>query len=158
MNKPRDKLTLEGIDHVALAVRDVRQTKHGMRTIALSVLALLAGGPAVSEPKEEPSGRICLAPLSDPAKGQAARWRAVGDDGLTNYSVKVNDKAAVPMSLVKAQWIPGLDITMEHSVIILAEGAPVDCLDIDSLYFTWQLWPVERTGNWCPNWSSEKAK
>lgn len=126
-------------------------------------------------PQQPSAGRMCLAPLPTPAKGQGAPWRAVGNDNLTNYVVRVDRQKPVPLSLSAASWISGLDLEVRHSVSIRADekvlesfdvqfdqvsfrdkSRPDLCLFVNSLYLTWQLWPVERTGEWCPCWNNER--
>jgi hypothetical protein len=81
----------------------------------------------------------------------------------------------VPLSLSSTAWISGLVLSDKHSVIIRADeqvlqsfdvhfdrvafgnpARPDLCLFVNDLYLTWQLWPVEKTGDWCPCWQNEQ--
>ena len=147
------------------------------QTLVLVAFALMAIVTVRAEPITESSraGRVCLAPLPIPAKGQSAPWKRIDGSDLTNYSVRINQESSITLSFGKAQWVSGLSLTDEHSVLIRVDGEAVDsfkfkfaeaafedatrpdlCLFLGSLYFTWQLWPVERTGDWCPCWANDQ--
>jgi len=140
--------------------------------LAVVVVVICAAAP-VDEAKL-PHGRVCLAALPEPAKGQRTPWRTEGERGLTNYSVQIDERQPIPLSTSKSQWVDGLDLATNHSVAIRIDGKTVEsfvfdfgqfefrkvnkpdvCLFMNSLYFTWQLWRVERTGEWCECWSNE---
>ncbi len=123
------------------------------------------------------SGRVCLAPLPILDKGQETPWKIVNNKNETNYSVQINDKAPVRLSTTKVHWVPDLDLDKFHQAVVLIDekkaesfnftieakslrnkSKPDLCLFVNSLYLTWQIWPVEKTGKWCPCWSNDLLK
>ena len=80
----------------------------------------------------------------------------------------------IRLSAVDVNWVSDLSLSSRHMVTVLKgtdvvesfsfrfsdvefrnRSKPDVCLFLGSFYFTWQIWPVERTGDWCPCWSSE---
>ena len=149
-----------------------------MRILATFGAAFVFIAFAVATAAGPTRGRVCLAPLiKETAKQETVPWQRLGDSDSTNYSVRVDERHVVSLSLVKASWIRDLDLNSEHSLVILADGNPVEsfkfrfddvnfrdptrpdlCLFVNSLYLTWQLWRVEQTGDWCPCWSTEEPR
>jgi hypothetical protein len=116
-----------------------------------------------------------LAPVPKPTDGEKSLSNPTGENPRLSYSVQIDQHDPVAVSSSAVHWIDKLDLRKRHSVVILANGKPLEsfhftfsqhdfrnqdkqdlCLFLNSFYLTWQLWPVERTGKWCPCWSSQQ--
>ena len=116
-----------------------------------------------TSPTSRTSGRVCLAAVPAPTAGRRSLSNPSGGNPDVTYSVQINFRKPVELSRTIGQWSDGLALGKQHSVMIRADGQRIEsfyftfnephesdlCLWFKSLYQTWQLWPMSRTGNWC---------
>jgi hypothetical protein len=150
------------------------------RLIAL-VSAILFGlilvRPAVANDGPQALGRVCVAPLPKPTKAAPPPLKHAVYADLQDLSVRVDDRPIVAVLANDVTWVSDLDLSPVHTVRVLKRGKVVEsfkfrftdvvfkdsarpdlCLSLGAFYFTWQLSPVERTGDWCPCWSNEATE
>ena len=106
---------------------------------------------------------LCLAAAPTPTSGERSLSNPTGGLPDVAYTVRLDDLAPIPLSRETGAWSPGLRVGDRHTVAIAADGKGVasfhfrfealdgaeQCLFLEPLYQTWQLWPLERTGDWC---------
>ena len=134
---------------------------------------------AVEKPENDKpdNGRLCLAAVPEPTDGMKSLSNPTGGNPLVTYSVKVDRREPVQLSYEDVHWVENLGFPERHSILIRADGERLEsfffrfdtvrfrnrakpdlCLYLNPLYLTWQLRPVEQTGDWCRCWGSEKSE
>jgi hypothetical protein len=111
---------------------------------------------------------VCVAEVPAPTEGEKSLANPTGEMALRDYSIKVDERPLVAASTSSVRWINGLEYAKTHRLTIYADGKKEKsfkfrfdkwefkdkgstdvCLFLKPLYMTWQLWPVEQTGDWC---------
>ena len=131
----------------------------------------------MTESVKADTGRLCLASVPEPTDEMKSLSNPTGGNPKVTYSVQVDQRVPVGLSHEDVHWIENLRFGERHSVLIRADGERLEsfffrfdtvhfrnrakpdlCLFLNPLYLTWQLRPVEQTGDWCRCWRSEKVK
>jgi hypothetical protein len=104
-------------------------------------------------------GSICVAPISKD-------WPPTGGPNLicasNDFSLKIDDRKAVPWSAKKSAKIDGLDLGVRHRIVVYCDGKVQQsfrfsfsqfkntevCLFLNDLYKTAQLWEPKQSP-WC---------
>ncbi len=113
-----------------------------------------------------PNGTICVARVSEPTSGEKSLANATGSNPEPDYSVQVDrgELVGVPRSAKgdkRGVLMEGLDVGSRHLIVIRHKGRvvesfyfrypndePKQCLFLNELYLTWQMWPMEKAP-WC---------
>ena len=152
----------------------MRRNRSIIPLAAAALLGLALGSPAAASEGSQALGRVCVAPLPKPTKAAPPPSKQTVYGDLQDLSVRVDDRPIIAVSADDVTWVSDLNLSALHTVRVLKRGEVVEsfkfrfsdvafkdssrpdlCLSLGSFYFTWQLWPVERTGEWCPCWSAE---
>ncbi|MEN8123248.1 MAG: hypothetical protein ABFS35_23125 [Bacteroidota bacterium] len=119
------------------------------------------------------TGRICVAPLPEFRGHPEPPPELVLTDSTASLYVKIDEREPIKILMDNISWINDIDTKAEHSIAIYRDSTPIEsfrfnmsqfsftdknrkdlCLSLGDFYFTWQLREVEKTGDWCPCWSS----
>jgi hypothetical protein len=149
-----------------------RTSEREMTHAGMAVAALLLAG-AASLPEamgaaelRSSSGSICLAGIPEPTPGDKGLGDPAGGNPEPDYSVQVDRGDIVRMPRLgkgdkPSSLLEGLSLDSRHLIAIrhkgkaiqsfyyrFPEGEAHQCLFLNELYLTWQIWPVKRTP-WC---------
>ncbi len=132
----------------------------GLFIIAIFLCAEINADDDSASPED--NGRLCLASVPAPNDSPKSLSNPSGENPDVAYAVKVGDFDRVDLSRVSGTWITELRLDKKHPIVIYADGQRIasfylkfevqessQCLFLNSLYLTWQLWPSSRTGSWC---------
>jgi len=136
---------------------------HREMTIGLLLTAALSSMAAAAVATEpEKSGSICVAGLREPNAEPKGLANASGGNPEPDYSVEIGlrDKISVPRIERGGKpgvLVGGLDPKVKHLITIRHKGRRIEsfyfeftsgeleqCLFLNELYLTWQVWPVKR--------------
>jgi hypothetical protein len=129
--------------------------------LAVSVFRLASAAAALDTSNE--LGRLCVAPVPAPTAGEKSLANPSGGDLQVTYSVQVNQRPAVTVSPEHGQWVEGLSTSATRVVSVFADGKRLTsfkftfqasasnqvCVWRNTLYGTWQLWPLSESRDWC---------
>ena len=137
-----------------------------LRAVVVLLAFILFSGAVASDESTDitnQSGHLCLAAAPTPTPGEPSLANPTGGLPDVAYSVRVDGQQAVLLSRSSGIWVSDLPLNDRHLVAILADGkqiesfyfhfrpeAPELCLFMKSLYRTWILWPLEKTGEATP--------
>jgi len=127
------------------------------------VVLLCIACPAVVRSEESLSqGRLCIASAPPPTSGSKSLSNPTGGNPDVAYSIKIGSAEPVIISRLRGTWIEDLDTKQRYPIIVFENGVRTAsfflnysngensrCLFLNSLYLTWQLWPMTQTGSWC---------
>ena len=136
---------------------------HGKMIVALLLAAVLPS-PGTTEQTAQPatSASICIAGLREPSKEPKGLGNPSGGNPEPDYTVDIGVRTKVPVPRLDRGGRPGilvdgLDPKAKHLITIrhkghrlqsfyfeFPPGEPEQCLFLNELYLTWQVWPVKR--------------
>jgi hypothetical protein len=138
-------------------------------TVLVAILTTVMVGFEPCEASD--AGRLCLAPVPDPTPGSKSLANPTGGNPKVTYSLRIDDRDWVDLSSKDVIWVDGLDLGKRHFVVIRGDGKQMEsfyfifepsepdlCLFLKPLYLEWILWPIAKTGDWCPCYASEKGE
>lgn len=112
-------------------------------------------------------GRLCLAPVPQPTNGEKTLANSTGGNPDVTYTLRLDEGEWIEIGQ-NVTWINDLDLDKKHLITIRADKKQIEsfyftfdadhpdlCLFLKSLYLTWELWPVEKTGEWCPCYAND---
>jgi hypothetical protein len=108
-------------------------------------------------------GHLCLAAAPTPSEGPTSLGNPTGGLPGASYSIRINGGDALALSRSTGTWSGPLSLSDRHTVAISQDGKQIEsfhfnfdpsktselCLFMKSLYRTWILWPLQKTGSWC---------
>ena len=132
-----------------------------MRILLVSALLIavsVVGAANTGASDTDTRGRLCIASLAPPTPGPKSLANPRGGDPNINYSIRIDSGSVTAVSSTQGQWLDALSTSDQHVLSVYAEGKRVEsfkfsfpadttelCLFNNSLYGTWQLWPMKRT-------------
>ncbi len=144
----------------------VRRVALSRRVVILGILFALVNSAVASESSENTTGdngRLCLAAAPTPTPSPRSLGNPTGDLPEVSYSIRIDSGTPVELSRSAGTWVMALPLNQRHSVEIFADKTPIEsfyfrfepseatelCLFMKSLYQTWILSPLKKTGSWC---------
>jgi hypothetical protein len=116
----------------------------------------------IAASESELAGRLCIASVKAPNDQPKTLYNPSGGNPEVTYSVKVADRAPTQIARESGEWLEGLALGSKLPVIIYEDGKRTtsfyiefgedkvsQCLFLNSLYLTWQVWDWKQTGPWC---------
>jgi hypothetical protein len=139
--------------------------------MAVAALLVVTGAPNLPQARgadelRSSGGSICLAGVPEPTAGDKGLGNPAGGYPEPDYSVQVDRGDIVRMPRPgkgdkPSTLLEGLSLDSRHLITIRLKGKaiesfyyrfpggePYQCLFLNELYLTWQIWPVKRT-HWC---------
>ena len=127
------------------------------------LLAVFIAGFGSQSLAEEPVGRLCLAAVPTPTPGERSLSNPTGGLPDATYSIGIDAAAPLELSRSTGIWSPPLAVDVRHTVSVFQDQTRIEsfhfrfkpgettelCLFMNSLYETWTLEYLERTGSWC---------
>ena len=152
-----------------LSGRSERGMKHA--GMAVAALLVLTGAPSLpqatgADELRSSGGSIFVAGVPEPTPGDKGLGNPAGGIPEPYYSVQVDRGDIVRMPRPgkgdkPSTLLEGLSLDSRHLIAIRHKGTPIEsfyyrfpegephqCLFLNELYLTWQIWPVKRTP-WC---------
>jgi hypothetical protein len=134
---------------------------HGRMILALLLTALPKMTPTgmASEPDK---GSICIAGLREPSTEPKGLGNPSGGNPEPNYSVEIDRHTRISVPRIDrggkaGVLVGGLDPKVKHLITLRHKGRRIEsfyfefpsddleqCLFLNDLYLTWQVWPVKR--------------
>ena len=131
-------------------------------TLALLLIALSSMRGTAVAIETETKASICIAGLREPSREPKGLGNPSGGNPEPDYSVEIDRRTQVSVPRIARGGKPGvlvegLDPNTKHLITIRHKGRRIEsfyfefesgdfkqCLFLNELYLTWQVWPVKR--------------